>query len=356
MNTSLLDVENVGSATPEEPKGARARGAANPASDADLLDAYSRAVIKAVERVSPSVVHLETRRHRASWPDENARRSGTGPSTGSGFVFTSNGYILTNSHVVHGADQLEVTLADGRRLSADFIGDDPETDLAVVRVGASGLPAAPLGDSQKLRTGQLAIAIGHPYGFQSSVTAGVVSALGRSLRSRSGRLIDDVLQTDAALNPGNSGGPLVASSGEVIGVNTAIILPAQGICFAIAVNTAKYVAGRLIKDGRVRRSRIGVSVQTVALPRRLVQLHELTTVWGVLVLGVESDGPAERAGLQEGDVLVAFDGQPVTGIDDLHRLLTEERVGVWCRVSALRQSELLRLEIIPQESKSIAPS
>jgi len=265
-------------------------------------------------------------------------------------VFTSNGYILTNSHVVHGASRIGVTLSDGRSYDADLIGDDPETDLAVVRIHEEGLTAVVMGDSQAVRVGQLAIAIGHPYGFQCTVTAGVVSALGRTLRAKSGRLIDDVLQTDAALNPGNSGGPLVTSRGLVIGVNTAVILPAQGICFAIAINTAKYVAGRLIKDGRVKRSRIGVAVQTVPLPKRLTTRHNLRVESGVVVLAVEPDGPAERAGLYEGDVLVGFGGHDVSGIDDLHRLLSEERVGVRTPITVIRESEILSLEMIPAES------
>jgi S1-C subfamily serine protease len=273
--------------------------------DDALLDAYSQAVTGAAERVSPSVVHIN-----ATVPGRGGRE---GRGSGSGFFFTSSGYILTNSHVVHGASRVEVTLGDGRRLPADPIGDDPETDLALVRVHGSGFANVALGDSHVVRVGQLAIAIGHPYGFQCTVTAGVISALGRSLRAQSGRLIDDVLQTDAALNPGNSGGPLVNSRGEVIGVNTAMILPAQGLCFAIAINTAKFVAGRLIKDGRVRRSRIGVSVQTVALPRQMVVRHALTAPGGVLVHGVEPGGPAERTGLAPGDVLVGLDGHPVAG-------------------------------------------
>jgi len=312
--------------------------------DPALLDAYSNAVIGAAERVSPSVVHIEVQ-HRARGP-----RGGTGKGTGSGFVFTSSGYILTNSHVVHGASRVEATLADGRKLPADVVGDDPETDLAVVRVHAAGLVAAPLGDSRAVRVGQLAIAIGHPYGFQCTVTAGVVSALGRSIRERSGRLIDDVLQTDAALNPGNSGGPLVDSRGEVIGVNSAVILPAQGICFAIAVNTAKFVAGRLIRDGRVRRSRVGAAVQTVPLPEPLVRRLDLEVESGALITGVEPDGPADRAGLAEGDVILALDDHPVAGVDDLHRLLTEERVGVLTPLTVLRGGAVLALDVVPRES------
>ncbi|AGA28766.1 S1C family serine protease [Singulisphaera acidiphila] len=306
--------------------------------DGELLDAYSHAVIHAAERVSPSVVHLAV------------EHNGRGRGSGSGFVFTSNGYILTNSHVVHGASHVEVTLADGRKLPADLIGDDPETDLAVVRVhSSSGLPPVALGDSQAVRVGQLAIAIGHPYGFQCTVTAGVVSALGRSLRSRSGRLIDDVLQTDAALNPGNSGGPLVNSRGETIGVNSAVILPAQGICFAIAINTAKYVAGRLIRDGWVRRSRIGVHVQSVTLPTRVIRRHNLATEGGVLIIAIEPGGPAEHAGIEEGDVIVALDGHAIAGIDDLHRDLTDERVGVRTPLSILRGETKQELIIIPHE-------
>jgi S1-C subfamily serine protease len=314
--------------------------------DGDLLDAYSRAVVGAAERVSPSVVHIATFR---------GGRGGGGPrearGSGSGFVFTSNGYILTNSHVVNGAGRIGVTLADGTDMAADLIGDDPETDLAVVRVHADRLVPAALGDSRAVKVGQVAIAIGHPYGFQCTVTAGVVSALGRSLRAKSGRLIDDVLQTDAALNPGNSGGPLVDSRGRVIGVNTATILPAQGICFAIAVNTAKFVAGRLIRDGRVRRSRIGVSVQTVALPPPLIRRHDLDVEGGVLVMGIEPGGPADRAGMEEGDVIIGLDGHPVSGIDDLHRLLTEERVGSTTSLTVLRQAEPLDLEIIPRDER-----
>jgi S1-C subfamily serine protease len=313
--------------------------------DVMLLDAYSRAVVGAAERVGPSVVHIEARFARAG-------RNRSDRGSGSGFVFTSSGYILTNSHVVHGADRLEVTLADGNQHEASLIGDDPETDLAVIRVHAADLVPATLGDSQKVRVGQLALAIGHPYGFQSSVTAGVVSALGRSLRAGSGRLIDDVLQTDAALNPGNSGGPLVDSLGHVIGVNTAMILPAQGICFAIAINTAKFVAGRLIRDGRVRRGRIGIAVQTVPMPAGMGPKKGARPSGGVLVVGVDPGGPADRAGLEEGDLILGLDGQSVGGIDDLHRLLTEERVGIKVPMRVLRRPEILTLHIVPAESSS----
>jgi len=319
------------------------------ATDDSLLDAYSRAVIGAVGRVSPSVVNIEVHqaagRTRSGEPRE--RRGG-----GSGFVFTPDGLILTNSHVVHDAKRIEVTLADGRRMPASAIGDDPASDLAVVRVDEPGLTAAALGDSQQLRVGQLVVAIGNPYGFQSTVTAGVVSALGRSLRSYSGRLIDDVIQTDAALNPGNSGGPLVDSAGRVVGVNTATILPAQGICFAIGINTAKFVASRLLRDGRIRRSYIGVSAQTVPVHRRVVRFYDLAKESGALVLSIEENSPAKRAGLRDGDVIVALEGKPIAGVDDLHRLLTDVRAGASCSITALRHTEKLELKIVPEEAKT----
>nr|MBA2645370.1 trypsin-like peptidase domain-containing protein [Pyrinomonadaceae bacterium] len=299
--------------------------------DVELLDAYSQAVVSVAESVSPSVVNIEVHNRTNSNAETNARRRGGGErdnrGSGSGFVFTPDGFILTNSHVVHNAAKIEATLADGRRLNAVMVGDDPETDLAVIRINGANLVPAQLGDSQTIRPGQLVVAIGNPYGFQCTVTAGVVSALGRSLRSRSGRLIDDIIQTDAALNPGNSGGPLVNSLGKVIGVNTAMILPAQGICFAIAVNTAKYVAGQLIKEGRVRRSHIGVAGQNVPLPRRVVRFHQLPIETGILVVSIEPGSPAQKSQMLEGDMIVGCAGQPVAGIDDLHRLLTEERVG-----------------------------
>jgi S1-C subfamily serine protease len=270
--------------------------------------------------------------------------------TGSGFIFTPDRFILTNSHVVHHTSRLDVTLADGRRVPADLVGDDPDTDLAVVRVGASQLVPAQLGDSQTVRVGQLVIAIGNPYGFQCTVTAGVVSAMGRSLRSSRGRLIDDIIQTDAALNPGNSGGPLVTAQGKVIGINTAVILPAQGLCFAIAVNTAIFVAGRLIKDGRIRRSYIGVGGQNVTLPRRLVRLQRLPATSGVLVVAVEPHSPAQRAGVLEGDLIVGYDSQPIASIDALHRLLTDEQVHARTALMVLRRGEKLVLAIEPEES------
>src|SRR5437667_1906992 len=303
-----------------------------------LLDAYSEAVITASERVSPSVVKIEVR--------QQARRGGSG----SGFIFTPDGFILTNSHVVYGANKIEVTLPDGERYEADKVGDDPDTDLAVVRITAPNPNPARLGDSQSIRVGQLVIAIGNPYGFQATVTSGVVSALGRSLRSQSGRLIDNIIQTDAALNPGNSGGPLVTSNGEVIGVNSAVIRPAQGICFAIAINTAKFVAGRLIKDGKIRRGFIGVSGQNVPLPRRLVLARNLPVESGIQVVAIERNSPAERAGLREGDVIVGYGESATAGIDDLHRLLVEERVGVKSTVTLIRHGEKRVLEIVPEES------
>jgi len=264
---------------------------AAPADD-ELLDAYSQTVSQVAEKVSPSVVNIEVRQRLRGQPRTRGLQETHG--NGSGFIFTSDGFILTNSHVVHNATQLEVTLADGRRFQAHPVGDDPETDLAVIQIHAPNLIPARLGDSQVIRAGQLAIAIGNPYGFQCSVTAGVVSALGRSLRASSGRLIDNVIQTDAALNPGNSGGPLVNSRAEVIGVNTATIMPAQGICFAIAINTAKFVAGSLMRDGRIRRSYIGVAGQNVPLHRRLVRFHTLPIESGVLVVSTEPDSPAKK--------------------------------------------------------------
>ena len=325
--------------------------------DDSLLDAYSRAVTGAVERMSPSVVNIEV--HQTVPAQSSGRGRSTEPRErrggGSGFVFTPDGLILTNSHVVHDAVRIEVTMSDGRRMPATAIGDDPASDLAVIRLerphfDEPGLTAAALGDSQQLRVGQVVIAIGAPYGFQSTVTAGVVSALGRSLRSYSGRLIDDVIQTDASLNPGNSGGPLVDSAGRVVGVNTATILPAQGICFAIGINTAKFVASRLLRDGRIRRSYIGVSAQTVPVHRRVVRFYDLAKESGALVQSVEENSPAKRAGLREGDIVVALEGKPIAGVDDLHRVLTDVRVGVSCSLTVLRYTEKLKLKVVPEEA------
>ena len=320
-----------------------------PSSD-DLHDAYSRAVIHAVEAVGPSVVSIEVQH-----PESESRRP-TMPAqprggSGSGFVFTPDGFILTNSHVVHGASSILVRFPDGLSYAADLIGDDPETDLAVIRISAPHLIPATLGDSNAIRVGQLVVAMGNPYGFQATVTSGVVSALGRSLRSRSGRLIDNVIQTDAALNPGSSGGPLVTTQGEVIGVNSAMIMPAQGICFAIAVNTAKLVAAQLIRQGRVRRSAIGLAGQSVALARKIARFHRLPVESGVRVESVEPESPADRAGLQPGDVIVAFGDAPVRGIDDLQAKLTEREVGVSSPLTVVRGVEVVTLDVVPRESK-----
>src|SRR5437588_5672173 len=292
-------------------------------SDLQLLDAYSQAVVNAAEKVSHSVVKIEARKQIG----KGGNRRETGGS-GSGFIISPDGLVLTNSHVVHGADKLGVILNDGRQPDAALLGEDPDTDLAVLRIYAPNLIPARLGESKNIRVGQLAIAIGNPYGFECTVTAGVVSALGRSFRSRSGRLMDNIIQTDAALNPGSSGGPLVNSRGEVIGVNTAVILPAQGICFAIAIDTAKYVAGWLIKDGKIRRSYIGVGGQDVKLHRRLVRYHHLPVESGLLVLSVEPNSPAADTGLREGDIIVEFNGQPIASVDALHKHLTEQAIGV----------------------------
>jgi len=308
--------------------------------DSELLDAYSLAVIHAVETVGPAVVKVDVER-----------------GGGSGVVFTPDGLVLTNSHVVHRAPRITMTLPDGRSFRADVVGDDPDTDLAVVRAavdaGAS-LAWASLGDSRAVRVGQIAIAIGNPYGFQHSVTAGVVSALGRSLRSRSGRLMDDVVQTDAALNPGNSGGPLVTTRGEVIGINTATILPAQGLCLAIASNTAQFVAARLIRDGRIRRSYIGVAGQTVPIPRALARANQLAALSGVLIVSVEPQSPAAAAGLRDGDVILALAGDPTTGVDQLHRQLTDDRIGTPATITILRNGERRQVTVVPAESRRTA--
>jgi S1-C subfamily serine protease len=315
-------------------------GRTGAAPDRELIDEYSRTVTGVAAAVSPSVVRIDV-----EVPSERAARGPRGqvPSrpdqptgSGSGFIVTPDGYVLTNSHVVSGAKRITASLLDGRRVPAHLVGDDPDTDLAVVRLFAPELEPVEFGDSSKLEVGQIAIAIGNPYGFDCTVTAGVVSALGRSLRTKSGRLIDDVVQTDAALNPGNSGGPLCDSQGRVIGVNTAVILPAQGICFAIAVNTATFVMGKLIHEGRIRRSYLGLAGQNVPLHRRLVRHHELPVESGVFVVSVEPSGPAARAGVRDGDLIVAFADKPVAGMDDLHKMLTEEQAGHAAPLTVLR--------------------
>jgi S1-C subfamily serine protease len=309
--------------------------------DQPLLDAYSRAVINAVEVVASAVVSIDVRK-RGTGP---TRRSPAQAAAGSGFVFAADGLILTNSHVVEDTSEIDVTLPDGRERRADLLGHDPDTDVAVVRISASDLTALTFGDSQALRPGQLVIAIGNPYGFQHTVTTGVVSALGRSLRSRSGRLIEHVIQTDAALNPGSSGGPLVTSAGQVIGVNTAIIAGGQGLSFAVPISTVVTVLPALLRDGRVRRGYIGVAGQDVPLLRRVTRFHGLTQATGVLVISLESDGPARSAGVREGDIIVSLDSLQIGSLDDLYRLLTEERIGTTMTLGILREAERLDLGV-----------
>ena len=324
-----------------------------PTSDERLLDAYSQAVISVVDKVSPAVVNIDVHRQLRGRRRNNQSVAQEVRGNGSGFIFTQDGYILTNSHVVHNATQIEVTLSDGRHFPAELVGDDPETDIAVIRIHAPNLIAARLGDSQSLKAGQVAIAIGNPYGFQTTVTTGVVSALGRSFRARSGRLIDNIIQTDAALNPGNSGGPLVTSHGEVIGINTAVIMSAQGICFAVPINTAKTILTPLIKDGFIRRGYIGIGGQNVPLPRRTVLFHELSVESGVLIISVEDDSPAQTAGLVEGDVIVGIDNQPIASIDDLHKLLTHDQVGMRSQLTIIRCDDKLIVDIVSASKPAI---
>ena len=318
--------------------------------DDGLFDAYSKAVVRASEMISPSVVKIEVEQRSQR---RRGRPEGNLGGSASGFVFTPDGFVLTNSHVVEGAKNIHAVLQDGHRFEASLVGDDPDTDLAVIRINADGLKAARLGVSHKLKVGQLAIAIGNPYGFQTTVTAGVISALGRSLRAKSGRLIDDVIQTDAALNPGNSGGPLVDSAGRVIGVNTATIIQAQGLCFAIAVDTAKFVASRLIRDGRIRRSYIGMAGQNVPILRRISHHYGLPNKNGILVVSMDEGSPAKKAGLLDGDVIHCFAGETVEAVDELHRLLTEERVGIEQRINIIRRTENLEFGITPLEREFI---
>jgi len=321
------------------------RGETQP-DDSELLDAYSRTVVGAVARVAPAVVNIDVKQ-RVIAPRGEREASGNG----SGFVITPDGFILTNSHVVHGASAIATKLPDGREYPARLIGDDPDTDLAVVRIDAPQLQHVRLADSENLRVGQLVIAIGNPLGFEASVTAGVISAVGRSMHAQSGRLIDNIIQTDAALNPGNSGGPLVNSAGEVVGVNMAMIRPAQGICFAIGSNTARFVAGWLIKDGKIRRGYIGVAGQNVPIHPRVVRFYRLPVGTAVLVVSVEKNSPAERAGVREGDVIVAFNGQPIGSVHHLHKVLVGEQINVSANLTVIRHTEKLELSIWPTETR-----
>ena len=316
----------------------------------EIFDSYSKAVINATEQVSPSVVKIEV---EAKPRKVRGQQIPNQAGSGSGFVFTPDGFILTNSHVVHNSNKISVVMQNGNRFEADLVGDDPDTDLAVVRINAPEIVSTRLGSSSRLKVGQLAIAIGNPLGFQTTVTAGVVSALGRSLRGNSGRLIDDVIQTDAALNPGNSGGPLVNSRGEVIGVNTATILQTQGLCFAIAVDTAKFVAGKLIRDGKIRRSYIGLAGQNVPVLRQIVRHYNLPNENGILIISMDENSPAKRAGLHEGDTIIEFSGEKVEGIDELHRLLSEETVGIKRNVKVIRRTAVLEFELVPLEREYV---
>jgi S1-C subfamily serine protease len=333
-------------ARPEGTIAGAAEGGAEPVeADREALDAYSRTIVDVVERVGPAVGMIEAR--RAATDRQGRRREAGG--TGSGFAFTPDGYLLTNSHVVHGASALRVVFPDGREFDAALVGSDPDTDLAVIRVGASDLPVAELGHSRKLRAGQIAVAIGNPLGFQNTVTAGVISALGRSLRAASGRLMDDVIQTDAALNPGNSGGPLVDSGGTVIGVNTAIIPGAQSICFATGIDTARWVVSQLFAHGRVRRAYIGVSGATAPLPRLLQRALGIDQGFGVRVSDVANDGPARRAGFEAGDWIIGFDGVAIDGIDALQRHLDGTRIGKVSVARLVRGAKLLHPTLTPTE-------
>ncbi len=319
----------------------------NSESDEQLLDAYSHAVVRVVETVSPAVVNIDVKRripgYRPSFPPISREIQGNG----SGFIFTPDGYILTNSHVVEGASQIQVTLADGRNYAASLVGDDPDMDVAIIRIHAENLTVARLGDSQAVKVGQLAIAIGHPYGFQTTVTTGVISAVGRSFRSASGKLIDNIIQTDAALNPGNSGGPLVTSTGEVIGINTAVAIAAQGICFAIPINSAKNIIPALMRHGKTQRAYIGIGGQNVQVSRRIMLFNELVSDAGIFIMYVEPKSPAANAGLREGDVIVGFNRKPVRNMDELQKMLTPDKIGVRSQLTILRNQQKFTTDIIP---------
>ncbi len=325
------------------------KGFEKPLSDAELLDAYSRTVVNVAKEVSDAVVQIKVKKKSSGRFVRGRRRQPFGG--GSGFIISSDGYIVTNSHVVTNTDRIEVVLQDGRQFRASLIGDDPATDIAVVQINADSLNAVSFSNSDELQVGQLAIAIGNPYGFQYSVTAGVVSALGRTLRSENGRLIDNVIQTDAALNPGNSGGPLINSAGKVIGVNTAVILPAQGICFAVASNLAEYVVSKLIMEGKVRRGFIGIAGQTLRFNKRLISRFQLDVNSGILVQSIEADGPSYNSELRKGDVIIGFEENQISSIDDLHRLLDERSIGKKVSLTILRTGEQKTVNVIPVELK-----
>lgn len=331
---------------PDQPPG-KEHGAVN---DAPILDAYSQTVVRVAKELSEAVVQIQVQKPSAKPQTNHRKRSPYG--TGSGFVISSDGYIVTNSHVVSGARKIQVNLQDGRSFAASLIGDDPATDLAVIQIKAERLTIARFADSDQLQVGQLAVAIGNPYGFQYSVTAGVVSALGRTLRSESGRLIDDVIQTDAALNPGNSGGPLVNSQGQVIGVNTAVILPAQGLCFAVTSNLAQYIVGRLILEGKVKRGYIGIAGQMVRLNPQLIKRYQLEVPSGILVQQIEADSPAYSSELEKGDLIIGMNQQKINSIDDLHRLLDEKSIDQPCELLILRRGRKERIRVIPVELKN----
>ncbi|PJZ68989.1 serine protease [Leptospira perolatii] len=306
----------------------------------EILDAYSRSVIFAADSIGPTVAHLQV---------ESSRSNGGG--SGSGFLFTPDGYLATNSHVVHGSRKIKVKLQDGTSKEAELVGDDPFTDIAVVRIQGSAYPHAEFSDSKNLKVGQLVVAIGNPYGFESTVTAGVVSALGRTLRSQSGRLIDNVIQTDAALNPGNSGGPLVNSFGKVIGINTAIIPSAQGICFAVGSSTAEYVITRLMTNGSVKRGYLGLGGQNQSIPAKMKLMNQIKQESGVLVLGVEADSPAERSGIRNGDLILSLNSSEILGVDDLHKILDETSIGKKITIRLLRENSLRTFFVEPRELK-----
>jgi S1-C subfamily serine protease len=317
--------------------------------DDELLDQYSRVVSRTVKDVSPAVIKVDVVFSVDDSVRQDVRFPKDAKGSGSGFLFTPDGFILTNSHVVHGAKSIDVLFIDGRKLKARLIGDDPHTDLAVIKVDGFNLRYAQLGDSNALQVGQLVVAIGNPFGFECTVTSGIVSALGRSIRSNSGRLIEQVIQTDAALNPGNSGGPLVNSRSQVVGVNTAIILPAQGICFAVPANTAQWVAGQLMSEGRIRRAFIGVAGQNILLPEGIVHVDYLPVEGGVHVASLAEDSPAYIAGVREGDVIIAVDSLIIKSMDDLHRFLTKDKIGERVRFVLIRQFEKFAIDVIPQE-------